>query len=233
MSIWSRISETLSALRQGEGLSAVFERLTTPPERRVAFAIAVIALGAKMAKADGQVTRDEVTAFREVFTIPPGEEKNAARVFNMARTDVAGFDAYARNIRAMYGEGGAPALLNLLEGLFHIALADGEYHPRENDFLRDVAAIFDVEPQAFTRMRARFVPEAERDPYDILGVAADAPIEEVRRAWRTAVRDSHPDRLLAQGVPKEALKLAEKRLIDVNHAWEKINQGAAHADRNL
>ncbi|MCV6585195.1 MAG: TerB family tellurite resistance protein, partial [Marinibacterium sp.] len=69
MSIWTRISEAISALASGESLTKVFESLRTPPERSVAFTIAVIALGAKMAKADGQVTRDEVTAFREVFQI--------------------------------------------------------------------------------------------------------------------------------------------------------------------
>src|SRR6056297_583644 len=102
MSLWSRIADAVSALAQGEGLATVFDRLRTPPERRVGFAIAVIALGAKMAKADGLVTRDEVAAFREVFTIPQGEEKNAARVFNLARTDVAGFDVYAGRIAVMF-----------------------------------------------------------------------------------------------------------------------------------
>ena len=89
MSIWSRISAALSALSSGAPLSDVFDRLRTPPEKSVAFAIAVIALGAKLAKADGTVTRDEVRAFREVFIIPKEEEANAARVFNLARQDVA------------------------------------------------------------------------------------------------------------------------------------------------
>ena len=96
MSIWTRITEALSALTAGEGLSAVFDRLRTPPERSVGFAIAVIALSAKMAKADGRVTRSEVMAFREVFHIAPEDEAGAARVFNLARQDVAGFDVYAR-----------------------------------------------------------------------------------------------------------------------------------------
>ncbi|NND18348.1 MAG: TerB family tellurite resistance protein, partial [Silicimonas sp.] len=104
MSIWTRISEALAALRSGESLATVFDRLRTPPERSIAFTIAVIALGAKMAKADGQVTRDEVTAFREVFQIAQDDEAGAARVFNLARQDVAGFDDYAKRIKAMFGE---------------------------------------------------------------------------------------------------------------------------------
>jgi DnaJ like chaperone protein len=40
------------------------------------------------------------------------------------------------------------------------------------------------------------------------------------------VREMHPDRMLARGVPEEAIKLAEKRLIDVNRAWEEISERA-------
>ncbi|GGE49339.1 molecular chaperone DjiA [Actibacterium pelagium] len=224
MSIWTRIAEALSALSNGEPLSEVFERLRTPPERSVAFTIAVIALGAKMAKADGQVTRDEVTAFREVFTIPPEDEANAARVFNMARTDVAGFDEYARRIRRMFGEeaSDSPPLCYLLEGLFHIAIADGEYHPNEDVFLQEVADIFGLSEAEFKRLRSRFVPDAEHDPFDVLGVTPDMTLSEIRAVWRAEVRETHPDRLKARGLPEEAVKLAEKRLIMINRAWEEI-----------
>ena len=95
MSLWTRITEALAALASGESLAQVFDRLRTPPERSVAFTIAVIGLGAKMAKADGQVTRDEVAAFREVFQIAGEDEAQAARVFNLARQDIAGYEVYA------------------------------------------------------------------------------------------------------------------------------------------
>ena len=225
MSIWTRISDALAALAKGEGLSAVFDRLRSPPERSIGFTIAVIALGAKMAKADGQVTRDEVTAFREVFVLPPGEEANAARVFNLAREDVAGFDVYAQKIAAMFGPGD-PVLVDLLEGLFHIAMADGVYHPHEESFLRQVAAIFGVDERCFLSLRARFVPESGAeswpDPYAVLGVTPETPITDIRAAWREAVRECHPDRLHAKGLPDEALRMAERRLIAVNRAWEEI-----------
>ena len=221
MSIWKRISDALAALAQGEGLSAVFEKLRTPPERTIGFTIAVIALGAKMAKADGLVTRDEVTAFRQVFHIPASETQNAARVFDLARKDVAGFDLYAARIRDMFGAG-HQALVDLLEGLFYIAVADGRYHPNENVFLEEVARIFGVQSRDFINMRARFVPDENPDPYCVLGVDPTADAETVRQAWRALVREYHPDRMIVRGVPEEAMKLAEKRLIQANWAYEEI-----------
>jgi DnaJ like chaperone protein len=222
LSIWTRIAEALAALAAGESLSDVLERLRTPPERSVAFTIATIALGAKMAKADGRVTRDEVAVFRAVFTIPPSQMDNAARVFDLARQDVAGFDAYARQIARMFTTG-SDTLRDLLEGLFYIAMADGHYHPLEDDFLVQVSDIFGLSERDFAAIRARFVPDAEPDCYAVLGVDPETPLTEIRAAWRQLVRESHPDRMIARGLPEEAVKLAEKRLIAINAAWEKVS----------
>ncbi|GAB5448247.1 TerB family tellurite resistance protein [Gymnodinialimonas sp.] len=227
MSLWTRISEALEALRQGESLSEVFGRLRTPPERTVAFTIAVIALSAKMAKADGLVTRDEVTAFRRVFHIPAADEPAAARVFNMARADVAGFEQYADRIARMFRVDGKPCgadsvLCDLMEGLFHIAAADGEYHPAEDAFLSRVAEIFGMDDAGFRRLRARHVPDAAPDPYTVLGVSPDAPLDDIRAAYRAEVRQTHPDQMVARGVPEEAVKLAEQRMQAINQAWEEI-----------
>lgn len=222
MSLWSRISEALTALRQGESLTQVFDRLRTPPQRSVGFAIAVIALGAKMAKADGHVTRDEVTAFREVFQIAQKDEVGAAKVFNLARTDVAGYQEYARRVARMF-EDDPKTLGFLMEGLFYIAMADGFYHPGENEFLEEVAQIFGLSPAEFQALKRRFVPTEELDPYSVLGVTPETPMPEIRRAFRALVRDCHPDLMMARGVPLEAIRLAEKRMAEINRAWDEIS----------
>lgn len=219
MSIWTRISEAIAALASGEGLSAVFDRLRAPPERSVGFTIAIIALGAKMAKADGQVTRDEVRAFRQVFHIADEDTQNAARVFDLARQDVAGFQEYAKRIKNMFGDE-TDVLCDLLEGLFQIAMADGRYHPGEDAFLETVAGIFALPNGDFEALRARFVPGSSPLPHTVLGIDPDASIEQARQAWRALVRANHPDALTARGLPAEAIKLAEKRMIDINRAWE-------------
>lgn len=232
MSIWTRIAEALAALVRGEPLSVVFERLRgeTSPEKSIGFTIAVIALGAKMAKADGEVSREEVTAFRRIFTVPDGEEAHAARVFNLAREDIAGFDAYARKIARLFNPeerrlcaDDHHVLLDVLEALFQIALADGNYHPGEDDFLRHVAGIFGLDDGCFNAVRARLVEGAPRDPHDVLGIPHGASIDMARSAWKRLVRDTHPDVMTARGVPPEAVHLAERRLIAINAAWEELS----------
>ena len=222
-SLWSRITEAVAALARGEGLAAVLAALATPPERRVAFTIAVIALGAKMAKADGRVTRDEVAAFRSVFAIPREAEADAARLYDYARQDVAGFETHAAQIARMFGPR-APAPRDLLDGLVHIALADGAYHPHEDAFLARVAEIFGLSAEEFAQMRAPWA-EPDCEPYAVLGLPCGADARTVRDRWRSLVRDSHPDRLIAAGVPEEAVKLATARLARVNAAYEAIIAG--------
>lgn len=236
MSIWTRIADALSALAKGEPLSVVFDRLrgAPAPEQSVGFTIAVLALGAKMAKADGAVSRAEVTAFRRIFQFPPGEEAHAAQVFDLARQDVAGFDAYARKIARLFNPDGHRIcaddhhiLVDILEALFQIALADGSYHCGEDAFLAHVAEEFGLDEPCFRTVRARLVEGAPRDPYDVLGLPRDASKDQARQAWKLLVRDTHPDVMQARGVPPEAMKLAERRLQVINEAWKQIAEKEA------
>ena len=211
-SFWQRIADRLAAL-----LGA--PRAATPPEKSVAFTIAVIALGAKLAKADGAVARSEVAAFRRVFIIPRAEEKNAARVFDLARQDVAGFDAWARRIAAMFPQGD-PVLADVLEGLYIIAVADAELNEAEIVFLDEVARIFGIpEPQA-AAIRARHDRRRGCPSCEVLGISPDTPLPEARKRWRDLVRESHPDRAIARGLPPEAIRLAEPRTRALNEAWD-------------
>jgi DnaJ like chaperone protein len=232
MSIWTRIADALSALANGEPLSVVFDRLmgAPAPDQSVGFTIAVLALGAKMAKADGTVTKDEVAAFRRIFTLPEEEEANAARVFNLARQDIAGFDAYARKIARLFNPEGHRicaddhhVLVDILEALFQIATADGSYHAGEDAFLAHVADTFGLDDTCFNIVRARLVEGAPRDPYDVLGLPKGASKDAARKAWKALVRDTHPDVMQARGVPPEAMKLAERRMQLINEAWKKIS----------
>ena len=227
MSIWTRITEAIAALASGEGLTAVFDKLVGPPERSIGFTIAVIALGAKMAKADGQVTRDEVVAFRQIFQIAAEDEAQAAKVFNLARQDVAGFETYAAKVAKMFKDD-EQILTDLLEGLFHIAMADGNYHPKEDEFLGVVAQIFGLPDALFQCLRTRYVPGLSPDPYSILGVPHSSSLEQIRRKWRKLVKENHPDLLTARGLPEEAVSLATTRLANINEAWAEIQSQRQH-----
>ena len=236
MSIWGKLGGAAAGFLLGGGpigalLGAfaghmLFDRDDLPAGESadapgVVFTIAIIALGAKMAKADGGVTKDEEDAFKRIFRVPPSEEANVRRIFNLARQDTAGFEVYAAQIARLFR--GNPAILeDVLDGLFEIAKADGVLHPGELAFLEGVADIFGFTPGEFRRIRAsHFGPDAA-DPYAILGVAHDASDDEIKRTYRMLVRENHPDSLIARGVPEEFVKLANDKLAAINTAYERI-----------
>jgi DnaJ like chaperone protein len=201
------------------------------PRRRVAFTIAVIALGAKMASADGAVTRDEVAAFGEVFRVPPGEEEHVRLVFDLARKSTTGFESYARQVGRLFASDRA-VLEDLLGGLFYIALADGRLCSAEDAYLQEVARHFGFDAGDYARIRALHIgPEAGggEDPYAILGISASTSAVAVREAYHRLVRESHPDLLIAQGLPPECVALATARVARINAAYEQITKSGAHA----
>jgi len=230
MSIWSRVGDFISRTSCAavcglvEALRTVFEG-DPALRRKVAFSIAMIALSAKMAKADGIVTQDEVRAFQQIFAVPAAEVKNVSRLYDLAKGDIAGFETYAARMASLFKEEGEQAVLeDILDGLFHIAKADGMVHEREVGFLRRTAEIFRFEETHFERILARHAVDPVENPYKILGLETSASFDEVRRQYRQLVSSSHPDRLIARGVPPEFIAIATERVAALNSAYETIEK---------
>lgn len=188
--------------------------------RDLVFTTGLIALAAKMAKSDGVVVRSEVDAFNQVVDVPPAERDRVTRLFDLAKKTTDGFDAYARQMADAFQE--EPALLrDVLDGLFHIAKADGAVHEAEFAYLQAVAAEFHIPDDEFECIAARHVRRAD-DPYLVLGLDRAMSDDALKRAYRKLVADYHPDREIARGLPPEAVKIATQRLAAVNAAWERV-----------
>lgn len=235
MSIWGKIIGGAAGLALGGPLGALIgvsvgaavdagvvrSIPSAEATRHITFTIGVIALAAKMAKADGVVTREEVIAFKQVFKVPPSEMKNVGRIFDLARKSTAGFEAYAKQIADLL-RGNPRVLEDLLEGLFYIAKADGEVHPNEIDFLRVVADIFGFSSAEFESLSARHVGPDMDSPYTILGIDPTVDDKALKKHYRKLVIENHPDKLIAQGVPHEFISVATERLAQINVAYDKI-----------
>ncbi|MFD0936602.1 TerB family tellurite resistance protein [Methylobacterium trifolii] len=193
-----------------------------PTPRDVVFTTGLVALAAKMAKSDGVVTPSEVEAFGKVVTVEPAQRAGVERLFDLAKGTTSGFEAYAGQLAATFRD--EPALLeDVLDGLFHIAAADGAIHEAEERYLRAVSGIFGFEEAAFRRIAARHVRLAD-DPYLVLGLEHGADDGLVKARHRALVSENHPDRAIARGLPAEAVVIATHRLAAINAAYDRIAQ---------
>jgi DnaJ like chaperone protein len=191
--------------------------------RQAAFTVAVIVLSAKMAKADGYVTRDEIDAFKRIFEIPENEASDVGQLFNEARQDAEGYEPYAKQIGEMFIHDQA-VRESLLGGLFQIALADGIVHPKELHFLQNVAFSFNLNVNDFERIKLIYTNDDNADPYQILGVGRKTSNNEIKKRYRELSRENHPDTLIAKGVPQEFIDIANAKMASINDAYDQIGK---------
>jgi DnaJ like chaperone protein len=221
MSVWSRIVALAGGAFEADE-PGPFEECA-PRANDVGFTAAVIGLAAKMAKADGVASAAELAAAAQVFHPPPGEEDNFRRAFMLAQETVLGFDSYAKQVGRKYRS--RPCLLeDVLDGLFHIAAADGAVTADELGYLARVATHFGFSALDFRRIKATNLGPEAGDPYAVLGLSRGVGMEEVRRAWRRLAADNHPDTMLSRGAAPEFVTIAHEKTAAINSAYAAIQQ---------
>lgn len=223
MSVWSRIVELAARAFDPEADPPEFGEECAPRPNDVGFTAAVIGLAAKMAKADGVGSDVELRAAALVFRPPPGEEAAFRRAYLLANQTVLGFESYAKQIGRKYRA--RPCLLeDVLDGLFHIAAADGVITSEELAYLEQVASHFGFSDMEFRRIKATNLgPEAD-DPYAVLGLLPGATMDEVRHAWRRVAAENHPDRMTQRGAPPEFVEIAREKTAAINAAYARIRE---------
>ncbi len=237
MSVWGKVIGGAAGFALGGPLGALVgaaaghavdrlgagKALSVEERRQAAFSIAVIVLASKMAKADGVVSRAEIDTFKRIFHVPPRELGQVGRLFDQAKRDAAGFEPYARQVARLFAD--SPWVLEgLLDGLFLIAKSDQTVHPAELELLGRIGAIFGFDQAAFERITAGHLPPREADPYQVLGLGPEASDAELRTTYLRLVREHHPDKLIAQGMPQEFIDVANDKLAGINDAFDRIRR---------
>ena len=201
-------------------------QLQSEMDRQFLFYVTLTSLAAKMAKADGVVTKQEINIFdqfvKNELKLSTEERKIVAQIFNKAKNSPEDPMSFARQFREMIGY--QPEVLQtMVHLLFRIAVADGYYHPAEEKFIRQVAEIFGLSHTEFEQIRALFV-KVNHKAYQILGLTPEASVQEIKTAYKKLVNQYHPDRLMSKGIPEDFIQLANEKMIEINAAYEQIRK---------
>ena len=240
MSIWGKIIGGTTGFALGGPLGAIigmmiggsFDRSArkfsssnqiSQQQKKNVFALCIIVLSAKIAKADGQVTKEEIYTFKEKFNIQSEEMSEVSKIFNEAKKSSFGFKNIADQVGNLFSDNKV-LLEQLLNNLFYIAEADGLTSSNEVEVLRSISQSFHFNETDFQRIFHSRLNNKESDPYKILGVTREDSDNNIRKKWIELSKEHHPDYLIAKGMPKEFIKEANKELSSINLAYDKIKE---------
>ena len=187
------------------------------------FALSLIVLSAKLSKADGQVSKEELIAVKDKLKIPDNELDQVGKIFNKAKEESAGYESYAQQIAQIYKE-----KINVLEEviniLFYIAESDGNISESELKMIEHIAQIFGLTEIQFNSIRESRKSSDKLNPYIVLESNPDDTIEIIRKRYLKLSKEHHPDLLISKGVPQEVIEESKAKMRTINSAWDQVKK---------
>ena len=187
------------------------------------FALSLIVLSAKLSKADGQVSREELIAVKDKLKIPESELDQVGKIFNKAKEESTGYEPYAKQIAEVY-RGNMNVLEEVINTLFYIAEADGNISDNELIMIEDIARIFGLNQTQINGIKESRKSSDKLNPYIVLESKPDDSLEEIRKRYIKLSKEHHPDLLLSKGVPQEVIDESKAKMRAVNSAWDQIQK---------
>ncbi len=187
------------------------------------FALSLIVLSAKLSKADGQVSREELIAVKDKLKIPEQELDQVGKIFNQAKEESTGYEPYAKQIAQFY-RGNINVLEEVINILFYIAEADGNVSHEELKMIEDIAKIFGLNQIQIDGIKESRKSSDKLNPYIVLESKPDDNLQSIRKKYLKLSKEHHPDILISKGVPQEVIEESKKKMRAINSAWDQIQK---------
>jgi len=187
------------------------------------FALSLIVLSAKLSKADGQVSKEELVAVRDKLKIPDNEIEQVGKIFNKAKEESTGYEPYAKQISQIY-KSNPNVLEEVINILFYIAEADGNISQSEMNMIQHISEIFGLNNTQFNSIKESRKSSDKLNPYIVLGCNPDDNLQNIRKKYLKLSKEHHPDLLISKGVPKEVIEESKKKMRSINSAWDQIQK---------
>jgi DnaJ like chaperone protein len=218
MTFWSQIAQ-LAARAFDPAIATQCPQRA--PGSDPAFATAVTALGAKLAMADGAADLIEEDAFLEVFSPEDKARGDVIKLYALAKQTSLGFESYAKRLAKRYAS--YPSLLDdVIEGLYYIAVSDGDLTQAEESYLSRVSELMGLDEARIRRIRSLYIRPDDNDPWYVLGIDYSADWETIKAARTSLLRSFHPDTMRAKGLPEQYESLYHERSARINQAFDRI-----------
>ena len=199
------------------------------------FATTFLVMG-HIAKSDGRVSHDELNTARRVMAdmrLNELQRKTAMKLFGDGKAADFPLDDILEQFRVE-----CHRRSNLIRMFIEIQLAaayaDGNVHAAERAILERICAGLRFPRMAFSALEARYrahgksqakqVVSSLEEAYAVLSVTPDTPDAEVTKAYRRLMSQHHPDKLVAQGLPEEMMKIATDKTHEIKEAYKQVKR---------
>jgi len=202
------------------------ERLSTVEQHQLTFFVAAFSMLAKLAQADGRVTREEIDSIEDFMTQDlrlNAESRNAAvNIFRTALNAPGTFDDFARQFYGQFQN--QPQMIEvMIDILLRVAVSDGRMTAKEEELILIAVNTFRFSSVRFDQLKSKYVKNANK-AYAVLGCSPDADDDQVKRCYRQRVQEYHPDKIAAKGLPEEFTRFAQEKFREIQEAWEQIKE---------
>ena len=187
------------------------------------FALSLIVLSAKLSKADGQISKEELIAVKDKLKIPENEIDQVGKIFNKAKEESSGYEPYAQQIAQIY-KGNINVLEEVINILFYIAEADGNVSDAELKMIEHIAQLFGLTEIQFNSIKESRKSSDKLNPYIVLESHPDDTIEMIRKRYLKLSKEHHPDLLMSKGVPQEVIDESKAKMRAINSAWDQVQK---------
>ena len=187
------------------------------------FAISLIILTAKLAKADGHVSKEELIAIKQKLKVPDNEIDQVGKIFNKAKNDSLGYEPYAQQIAQIY-QNNRQILDEVINILFYIAESDGNLADSELVIIKNIAKIFGITESQFEGIKESRKDSDKLNPYVVLGCTPNDDFATIRKKYLKLSKEHHPDILTSKGVPTELIEESKKKMRAINSAFDRIER---------
>ena len=187
------------------------------------FALSLIILSAKLSKADGRVSKEELIAVKDKLQIPDSEIDQVAKIFNKAKDESTGYEPYAKQISEIF-KGNQNVLEEVINILFYIAEADGHVSNEEESMIANIAFIFGLSQNQYESIKESRKSSDKLNPYIVLESQPTDDLKSIRKKYIKLSKEHHPDLLISKGVPIEVINESKNKMRAINAAWDQIQK---------
>tara|TARA_A100001388_G_C28626610_1_gene430218 strand:- start:64 stop:786 length:723 start_codon:yes stop_codon:yes gene_type:complete len=216
MLLGSLLGGKFSRARAGAGFSSA-------AQGQKIFALSLIVLSAKLSKADGQVSKEELIAVKDKLKIPDNELDQVGKIFNQAKKESTGYEPYAKQIAQFY-DGNINVLEEVINILFYIAEADGKVSSSELEMIENISKIFGLSENQYLGIKESRKGSDKLNPYIVLESKPDDDLSTIRKRYLNLSKQHHPDLLLNKGVPEEVINESKNKMRAINSAWDQVQK---------